>query len=67
MSQEPKERVWVKSSYSGEADQCVEIAWQAGGVAVRDSKNPGGAVLSYTRHEWQAFVQAIKQGKALNT
>jgi hypothetical protein len=31
-------------------------------VAVRDSKNPSGAMLSFPRATWATFVQAVKQG-----
>lgn len=34
----------------------------AGHYAVRDSKNPTGPVLTLTRNEWGAFLNAIKTG-----
>jgi hypothetical protein len=34
---------WRKSSYSGSNSNCVEVAAEG---AVRDSKNPGGPVLT---------------------
>jgi hypothetical protein len=44
--------VWIKSSYSnGSGPDCVEIMRIAGGFAVRDSKNPDGPVLRFTRDE----------------
>ena len=33
------------------------------GVAVRDSKYSDGPVLRYTRAEWAAFVQGVKDGE----
>ncbi len=54
---------WVKSSYSG-GDQanCVEVAaLSSGGHAVRDSKNPGGAVLLLTADQWAGLVKALLQ------
>jgi hypothetical protein len=56
--------VWRKSSYSGSGDNCVEIAQLPdGGRAVRDSKNPGGPVLTFTVGEWSAFIMGAKDGE----
>ena len=51
---------WTKSSYSGNSGNCVEVARLSTGVAVRDSKDPNGPVLIYTRDEWRGFVQGIR-------
>lgn len=41
---------WRKSSCSSsDGDQCVELAGVGAGVAVRDSKDPDGAVLLVPR------------------
>jgi hypothetical protein len=53
---------WRKSSAS-EAGNCVEARTGAGGVEVRDSKNPGGPVLAYTPAEWAAFLHGVKRGE----
>jgi hypothetical protein len=51
---------WRKSSYSGaNGGQCVEIAVH-GPVLVRDSKNPLGAVLTFTPETWRKFAMKIK-------
>jgi hypothetical protein len=42
---------------------CVEVATTAGGVAVRDSKNPDGGALLFTASEWQSFIDAAKGGE----
>ena len=47
---------WRKSSYSAGANGCVEIRWPEDGVAVRDSKNPAGPVLSFSTADWRAFL-----------
>ncbi|BDT96212.1 MULTISPECIES: DUF397 domain-containing protein [Nocardia] len=54
---------WFKSVHSGEADQCVEIAWLgAGHVGVRDSKNPAGPALIFTPGQWSSFTACITAG-----
>lgn len=53
---------WKKSSYSGQGN-CVEVAPLRDGIAVRDSKNPGGPVLRFGAADWQAFVSTIKAGR----
>ena len=54
---------WKKSSYSGGQGNCVEVASLRDGVAVRDSKNPGGPVLRFSADDWQAFVASVKAGQ----
>lgn len=54
---------WFKSSRSSGNGQCVEIAHLDGGVAVRDSKDPSGPVLRFTRSEWEAFIAGAKGGE----
>lgn len=50
-----------KSSYSGGGNNCVEVATNvAGVVAVRDSKNPGGPVLTFTPAEWREFLGSLR-------
>ncbi len=42
--------IWRKSAYSNNGGACVEVARNLPGVvAVRDSKNPGGPALIFTR------------------
>lgn len=53
---------WRKSSKSGDGD-CVEVADVPEGVAVRDSKDPTGAVLVFPPSEWAAFVAGVKAGE----
>lgn len=53
---------WRKSSYSGNnGGACVEVARNLPGVvAVRDSKDPHGPALVFTRADWAAFTAALK-------
>ncbi len=56
--------VWHKSSYSKDGGACVEVATNLPGmVAVRDSKDPDGPKLIFTRAEWAAFVRGLKSGR----
>lgn len=55
--------VWFKSSRSESVGDCVEVAEIDGGVAVRDSKDPDGPVLWFTRREWAAFVAGVLAGE----
>ena len=52
---------WHKSSHSSADGQCVEVASVAGTIAVRDSKNPDGPKLIFTRQAWVAFVEGVKR------
>lgn len=55
---------WEKSARSGPySDNCVEVAQLDGGVAVRDSENPAGPVLVFTRGEWDAFTGGVRDGE----
>ncbi len=52
---------WRKSSYCNSGANCVEVATTRGGkVAVRDSKNPDGATLTFSPDDWKAFVTWVK-------
>ena len=52
---------WRKSSYSsGQGGNCVEVAaLPDGGIAVRDSKNPGGDVLYVSAGCWEALCRNV--------
>ena len=52
---------WRKSSYSGQSGNCVEVAVGLPGlVAVRDSKEPGGARLVVSREAWRVFIGKVR-------
>ena len=57
--------VWRKASYSnGNGGDCVEVAHLDGGHrAVRDSKNPTGAVLIVGSAEWSELITAVRTGQ----
>jgi hypothetical protein len=48
---------WRKSSYSGGADECVEIAFTPDNeAAIRDSKNADGPILAFDSRALDALV-----------
>ena len=53
---------WRKSSASGDAG-CVEIRFDAADVHIRDTKNRGGAKLTFTHREWRAFLTGVRRGE----
>ena len=55
---------WFKSTKSGGNGNCVEVAFVGGGmVAVRDSKDRSGPVLTFTGPEWAAFLAGVQDNE----
>ncbi|WP_425247642.1 DUF397 domain-containing protein [Streptomyces sp. NEAU-NA10] len=54
---------WQKSSFSGggEGNACIEVAHRHPHIAVRDSKAPTRATLTFPAPAFTAFVEALKQ------
>ena len=55
---------WVKSSLSFANGGCVEVADMPGSwVGVRNSRDPNGPQLVFTRNEWVAFIAGAQRGE----
>jgi hypothetical protein len=54
--------IWRKSSFSnGSGGDCVEVALNLPGViAVRDSKDRHGPVLTLTANQWTRLLREIR-------
>ncbi|MEV5540382.1 DUF397 domain-containing protein [Saccharopolyspora shandongensis] len=54
---------WRKSTYSNEANACVEVASATNMTGVRDSKQRGrGPILAFDQELWRSFVGKLKAG-----
>jgi Domain of unknown function (DUF397) len=55
--------VWRKSTRTQQSGQCVEIATVDQVIGVRDSKDPAGPFLVFTRRAFAAFVRGVAHGE----
>ena len=56
--------LWIKSSLSFSNGNCVQVTRLLDGqIGVRDSKNPEGAMLRFSRAEWHAFLDGARRGE----
>ncbi|GAA2433722.1 DUF397 domain-containing protein [Streptomyces macrosporus] len=56
---------WLRPWSGGNGGNCVEVRKLPDGrVALRQSTDPDGPALIYTRGEIDAFIQGAKAGKA---
>lgn len=55
--------VWRKSSYSGEAGDCVEVASLSKLTVIRDSKKPDGGTLVLDERTWAGLLSAVRSGQ----
>jgi hypothetical protein len=53
---------WKKSSFSGggQGDACVEVAHRHPRIAIRDSKAPARAHLTFQANAFTTFLAALK-------
>jgi spermidine synthase len=53
-----RNRSWTKGC---ESAHCLEVSAEED-VLIRDSKDPEGPVLKFTRREFDEFIEAVKSG-----
>lgn len=53
---------WCRSSRC-DSGTCVEVARIDGTIAIRDSKDVDGPVLTFSPQEWAAFIAAVRNGE----
>ena len=51
---------WRTPSHSNGTGQCVEVARAVETIAVRDTKDRGGAVLTVPADAWRSFTSSLK-------
>jgi hypothetical protein len=52
---------WRTSTRSQDTN-CVEVAYRAGEVRVRDTKNREALVVTVAPEDWRAFIAGVKAG-----
>ena len=62
MTSSLSEASWKKSSRSGGALGCVELAFVGELGGVRDSKHPGGPEMVLPGRSWGRFIDAARSG-----
>ncbi|MFF1420051.1 DUF397 domain-containing protein [Streptomyces sp. NPDC058280] len=54
---------WIKASVSDGVNECVELAEVGENIAVRNSRDPMGPALIFTRRELSAFMDGVLNGE----
>ncbi|MCY1142899.1 DUF397 domain-containing protein [Actinoplanes sp. Pm04-4] len=54
---------WRKSTRSGAAGHCVEVAAVPSAVLMRDSKDVAGPVLAFGDAGWARFIAGVRDGE----
>jgi len=61
-----EDSAFKKSSYTnpgGIINRCVAVAITPDGVAVRNSNDKSKNTVFYTRNEWKAFIDGVKNNE----
>lgn len=57
---------WAKSDFSNGGDNCLEVAFVDGVVALRDSKDvgdPDASVLFVSEEDYKLFTRSVQAGQ----
>jgi Domain of unknown function (DUF397) len=56
--------MWTKSQHSNPFGNCVEVtALLSGSIGVRNSRDPAGSFLVFTKDEIKAFFAGVRDGE----
>lgn len=58
---------WRKSTYSAQADGCVEVDLTSEGVEIRHSKITDSPVISFTGEQWSRWLGEVISDDLTNT
>ena len=50
---------WRKSSYSNQANGCVEVDLTSAGARIRDTKIADSPVIAFTAEQWSAWLAEV--------
>ena len=59
MAQNDETLVWHRAKACG-TSSCVDVAFTADAVLVRDSKDPSGGYLQFNSAAWRAFLAGLR-------
>jgi hypothetical protein len=62
VEESPSTVTWIRSGRC-DTGSCVEVAFVGDEIAVRNSTEPDGRVVTFTRNEWQAFLGGVADGE----
>lgn len=64
MHNDPRKMRWIKASASTGNGACVEtVSVRQDEILVRNSRDPEGPILAFTKAEWVAFIAGAKAGE----
>ncbi len=58
---------WRKSTYSNQANGCVEVDFTSAGVQIRHSKISDSPVIDFTAEQWSAWLAEVTTDRLTNT
>ncbi|MGH3777449.1 MAG: DUF397 domain-containing protein [Pseudonocardiaceae bacterium] len=58
---------WRKSSYSAQANGCVEVDFTSAGAQIRHSKITDSPVIGFTTEQWSAWLAEVTTDRLTNT